>query len=58
VRPVTLSVSSAVQCIGIGRTKLYQLINDGELDVVKIGRRTLITTASIERMLGTPDSPA
>lgn len=48
----TLTISSAAGAIGIGRTKLYELINSGELDVVKIGRRTLVTTASIERLLG------
>lgn len=48
---VTVSVRCASTAIGIGRTKLYELINEGVLDVVKLGRRTLITTESIERLI-------
>jgi len=36
---------------GIGQTKLYELLGRGELDAVKIGRKTLITGASIERFI-------
>jgi excisionase family DNA binding protein len=31
-----------------GRTKIYELIKDGHLVAVKIGRRTFVTRASIE----------
>ena len=38
----------AVQALGgIGRTMLFELINDGHLEKVNIGRRGFITTASI-----------
>ena len=40
-------VSVAAQMIGIGRTKLYELIEAGELSTLKIGSATLITTDSI-----------
>ena len=33
---------------GIARTTVYQLINDEELVRVKIGRRALITSESVE----------
>ena len=33
---------------GIGRTSVYELIKSGDLQVVKIGRRSLITRSSIE----------
>jgi len=36
---------------GIGQTKLYELLGRGELDGVKIGRKTLITGASIKRFI-------
>ncbi|SHZ99820.1 Uncharacterised protein [Mycobacteroides abscessus subsp. abscessus] len=37
------------KCLGgIGLTKVYQLINDGELVKVNIGRRGFITRKSIE----------
>lgn len=48
---VSTSINNAARAIGIGRTKLYELIADGQLEVVKIGRRTLVRTASIEALV-------
>lgn len=38
---------AAKEVIGCGTTKLYELINSGELDSYFIGRSRRITTASI-----------
>jgi len=40
-----------VQLTGIGRSKLYELIAAGVVDVVKIGASTLITVASLRRLI-------
>lgn len=48
-----VSVKDAITLLGIGRTKLYELINSREIDSVKIGTRTLIKQASIRRLTGT-----
>lgn len=48
---VSVSINDAARAIGIGRTKLYALISSGDLDVIKIGRRTLVKTASIRTLL-------
>ena len=37
--------------IGIGRTKLYELISTGELETVKIGKATRVTTASLRELV-------
>ena len=37
--------------IGIGRTKLYELIHAGDLEAVKLGRATLITVSSLRRLI-------
>jgi hypothetical protein len=37
--------------VGCGRTKAYDLIRRGEVEAVKIGRRTVVTVASIEAMI-------
>ena len=37
---------------GIGRTKTYALITEGRLDVVRIGRCTIITADSARALLG------
>lgn len=49
---ITVSVNDACCLIGIKRTKLYELINAQSLQIVKIGRRTLVKVASIEALLG------
>ena len=47
----TVPVNVAAACLGIGRTSLYRCINAGSLDVIHVGRRTLVTTASIARLI-------
>ena len=45
---LTFSIRDACTAIGIGRTKLYSLINDGKLDARAIGGRTVIPAASLQ----------
>lgn len=45
----TIPDASAVS--GIGRTAIYELIGSGELTAIKIGRRTLVTAASLRRLI-------
>lgn len=45
------SVRDATKKLGIGRSLLYTLIRSKELDVVKLGRRTLVTGESIQRLI-------
>jgi hypothetical protein len=52
MEPVTVTVDGAQKAIGIGRTKLYELINAGTLKTVTIGRRTLVTCSSIRALVG------
>ena len=40
-------VHEAAEQLGIQRTSLYELLKGGELERVKIGRRTLITAESL-----------
>lgn len=47
---LTISVADARDALGLGTTKLYQLINEGQLDTVKIGRRRLVKVASLRRL--------
>ena len=47
-----VSVKEATTLLGIGRTKLYELINSREIESVKIGTRTLIRQASLRRLIG------
>lgn len=45
---LTVRVPVAARMLGIGRTKLYELIAAREIDVIKVGRATLIVVRSLE----------
>jgi excisionase family DNA binding protein len=40
MEPVTLSIADAMKAIGIGRTKIYELIGAKKLRAVRLGGRT------------------
>jgi hypothetical protein len=44
--PLSARIPAVVKLTGIGRSKLYQLISEGALDVLKVGTATLITVES------------
>lgn len=44
------TVQKVEKSLGIGTTKCYELINSGELEAVRLGRRRLITRASVKRL--------
>jgi excisionase family DNA binding protein len=43
-----VSVDTAAQLLGIGRTTVYDLVNRGVLRSMKIGRRTLLPIEDID----------
>jgi excisionase family DNA binding protein len=49
--PLSVRIPTAVKLTGIGRSKIYELIQEGEIEVVKIGSATLIPLASLQRLL-------
>jgi excisionase family DNA binding protein len=51
MEPLTVSVTEAARALGLGRTSIYALIRQNRLEVVKIGRRTLLTTASLRALI-------
>lgn len=52
VQPLLYGVEQSTRLIGVSRDMIYRLIRSGELQMVKIGRRTLITAASIHALAG------
>ena len=48
---LTVRVPVAARVLGIGKTKLYELITAREIDVIKVGRATLIVVRSLERFV-------
>ena len=51
MEPVTVTIAGARNALGIGTTKIYELIGNGRLRTVKLGRRTLIRTESIHALV-------
>jgi excisionase family DNA binding protein len=52
-KPLWVSPREASILIAVGRTRLYELLADGTLKSTKIGRKRLISYASLES-LGEP----
>ena len=50
-RPITISVATFRKLSGLGNTKVYELIKNGTLETVLVGRKRLITFRSVERLL-------
>lgn len=46
-----LRVNEVAEALSVGRTTIYKLINQGELQRVKIGATTLITASSVDNLL-------
>lgn len=45
--PICYSVKDAVKATGFSRSRLYLLLNSGEIEARKIGRRTVIPATSL-----------
>jgi excisionase family DNA binding protein len=47
----TETVAEAAKQLGIGRNQAYEAVRRGEIPVIKIGKRLLVPTAALKRML-------
>lgn len=45
------SVKEALHVLSIGRTSLYKLVESGDLPIAKLGKKTLIYSTDIARLL-------
>lgn len=50
-KPLCVRVTVAAQMIGIGRTKFYELVNAGEVEIFKLGKSTLVPIDSLEALI-------
>lgn len=51
MEPLTVTIQAARTALGLGNTKIYELISSGKLETIKIGRRRLIKTDSIRALV-------
>jgi len=48
---ICVRIDRAMRILGIGKTKLYELIATGDLETIHIGRRTLVLRTSIDNLV-------
>jgi excisionase family DNA binding protein len=51
IEPMTVTVHIALRISGLGRTKFYELLANGEIDSVRVGTRRRIVFASLKARL-------
>ena len=57
-RPLTVRIREACRLTGIGRSKFYELIAAGEIEIIKVGTISLVPMASLTSFLSpTPKPP-
>lgn len=50
IEPLAYRVDDACAALGIGRSKLYELVRDDKLKLVKLGKASRITAASLKSL--------
>ncbi len=58
LEPIFVSVKTACRLIGLGPTKLYELLNVGAIDSIKVGGKRLVVYRSLKRLLGNIEAAA
>lgn len=51
---LTVTVEEAARLLGIGRNKAYQIVHDGMLPALRVGRRLVVPRSGLERLLAGP----
>jgi excisionase family DNA binding protein len=51
VEPEAISVDETCRVTGLGRSKIYELIADGTLPSVKVGKRRLVRLATARQLI-------
>lgn len=52
LHPLAVSPDTAAELLGIGRTKLYELLDAGRIASLKVDRRRIIPMKALEAFLG------
>lgn len=52
IEPLTVRVATAVRITGLSRSRIYELIQSGDLETTKVGRATLVQYRSLKLLTG------
>jgi excisionase family DNA binding protein len=50
-KPLSVTVKRACEITGLGNTTIYELIKNGRLETLNVGRRTLVKYGSLEELV-------
>ncbi|WP_454798644.1 helix-turn-helix domain-containing protein [Novosphingobium lindaniclasticum] len=48
---ISVRISDAVRLTGLSRTRIYQMISCGDLEVAKVGRSTVVIASSLRDII-------
>lgn len=51
ITPLSVRIKEACRMTGIGRSKLYELIAAGDIEVIKVGSMTLVPVDALQGFL-------
>ena len=57
IEPLTVRISTAVRITGLSRSRIYELIQSGDLEIVTVGRATLVQFGSLKALITARDGP-
>lgn len=49
--PLNVAITEAARLLGVGRSTIYDLMNDGRLKSIRLGTRRLVTLASVRALV-------
>ena len=52
----TVNVDDLARMLGIGRSTVYKLVADDSINAIRLGRRIVIPTSEVDRLLSGTDS--
>ena len=55
IAPLAVGIADACRLTGLGRSKLYELLNAGEIPSLKIGKRRVVRVQALREWLGALD---
>lgn len=48
---LAVTPAEAARMIGVGRTRLYELLGSGQIESLKLGQRRLVKVASLRKLV-------